>query len=294
MSKNRAIFQFQDKAYGVGDDRKYSSLRIKIIGLFLGIGIIPLLAAGLLSSFRIRAISKQVIGSSQKDLAIEVMDKIDREMHNALLMVRNWISMPDFLNIVATGEQQAFDQLEIEWNRDGLTSNSGAILLKKLQSTTQNRFKEIFVTDSRGCVIAATNKTSDFDQGHGDNPPFGEQWWAAAIGKGEHIGEVYYDESAGVYSVDIDMNILDDGTTVGIIKTVYNMENIQNLIGAVSKGERWHYELLNRNKIVVATRKTEKERILRAGPSVKILEPFSESIDAERGFAIGENELKKK
>lgn len=63
-----------------------------------------------------------------------------------------------------------------------------------------------------------------------------------------------------------------------------NMENIQNLIGAVSKGERWHYELLNRNKIVVATRETEKERILRAGPSVKILEPFSESMVLSGGL----------
>ena len=59
--------------------------------------------------------------------------------------------------------------------------NVAANLLRNFQSSSNNRFKEIFITDRRGYVIAATNKTSDFDQGPQDDPPNGELWWANAI-----------------------------------------------------------------------------------------------------------------
>jgi serine phosphatase RsbU (regulator of sigma subunit) len=232
---------------------------------------------------------KRAIGLAQRDLAVEVMDKVDREIDNARLLVRNWMSIPEILEIVIAGGQRPFEELQMEWHRDGLTSSFGALLLKRLQATTQDRFKEIFVTDTRGYVIAVTNKTSDFDQGPGDDPPFGEQWWAAAIRKGKHIGKVSFDQSAQVYSVDINMRITtSNGRVVGVIKAVYNMENIQNLIGAISKGKTWYYELINRKGLVVGTREAEKERILKEGPSVKIPQPIWKDLsDKNDGVVIG-------
>ena len=160
---------------------KGRTLRRKIVVIFLLIGLVPLFAASVPSFLLSQKALKRAIGSAQRDLAVEVMDKVDREIDNARLLVRNWISIPEILEIVIAGGQRLFEELQMEWHRDGLTSSFGALLLKRLQATTQDRFKEIFVTDTRGYVIAATNKTSDFDQGPGDDPPFGEQWWAAAI-----------------------------------------------------------------------------------------------------------------
>ena len=232
--------------------------------------------------------------------------------------------MPTILNAVVTGRARTFDELHTAWQTDGLTTNSTrfgrlmrkapkttATLLKTLQATTQNRFKEIFITDSRGYVIAATNKTSDFDQGSGDDPPVGEPWWAAAREKGEHIGDIDYDESAEVYSVDINMNITaPDSQSSGVIKAIYNMENIQNMkqnrpfIGALSKGQTWYYELINRNGLLLATRESfrvrqawrarnesEREQILKAGPSVKIPKQVWTNLTNKNGFILGEQEV---
>ena len=278
------------------------ALKRKIVIIFLLIGLVLLSVASVLAFLSISSQKtlKQVIGEAQRDLAIEVMDKINREMDNAQLLVRNWRIMPTILNAVVMGRERTFDELNTTWQTDGLTTNSTAILLKKLQSTTQNRFKEIFVTDSRGYVIAATNKTSDFDQGSGDNPPFGEPWWAAAREKGEHIGNIDYDESAEVYSVDINMDITTaDGQSVGVIKAIYNMENIQNMkqnrpfIGALSKGETWYYELVNQKGLILATRESEQERILKAGPSVKIPKQVWTTTTNKNGFILGEQEGEK-
>ena len=286
------------------------ALKRKIVVIFLLIGLVPLSLASVLSFLSSQKTLKRVIGEGQRDLAIEVMDKINREMDNAMILVRNWSTIPAVLNAVVTGRKRTFDELHTAWQTDGLTTNATATLLKNLQATTQNRFKEIFITDSRGYVIAATNKTSDFDQGSGDDPPFGEPWWAAARKKGEHIGDIDYDESAKVYSVDINMNLTTaDGQSVGVIKAVYNMENIQNIkqnrpfIGALSKGETWYYELINQKGLLLATRESERERILKDGPSVKIPKQvwthltnpneWQDDLTHKNGFTLGEQDGEK-
>ena len=272
-----------------------TALRRRIVIIFLLIGLVPLFSASVLSFLSSQKTLKRVIGKAQRDLAVEVMDKIDREIDNAQLLVRNWISIPEVLEVVLAGSQRSFDQLQSEWQKDGLTSNLGAKLLKKLQSTTQGRFKEIFVTDSRGYVIAATSKTTDFDQGPGDDPPFGETWWKGAIDKGEHIGHVDYDESAEVYSVDINMSIrMNDGRVVGVIKAVYNMENILSLIGAASKGEAWHYELINKQGRIVATKEKDREKILIEGPSVNVDDSVWRHSTDKSGFIMGTKENEEK
>ena len=172
------------------------------------------------------------------------MEKIDREMENIRLLVENWTSFENrkvLANTAVEGQKKSYDELFEQWI-DGSTSTPAAHFLKNLQRTNQTQFKEIFLTDLRGYVVAATDKTSDFDQGPADDPPFGEKWWAAAKEKGEHIGEIAFDDSAGVYSVDINMSIKDDDDeTVGILKVVYSVENIRDLIGG---GGLWDFAAL--------------------------------------------------
>jgi hypothetical protein len=76
------------------------ALKRKIVIIFLLIGLVPLSVASMLSFLSSQKTLKQVIGEGQRDLAIEVMDKImrsltrpsvlrNREMDNAMLLVRN-------------------------------------------------------------------------------------------------------------------------------------------------------------------------------------------------------------
>ncbi len=269
------------------------TLKNQIVIMFLLIGLSPLFSASILAFYSSQKTLNQVVGTIERDLAIEAMDKIDREMENVRLLVKNWTSFENrkfLVNAVTEGGQESYDQLFNEWTHDGLTSNPGANFLKNLQQTNLNQFKEIFLTDLRGYVVAATGKTSDFDQGPGDDPPFGETWWAAAREKGEHIGEVDFDESAGVYSIDINMSIkTDDGQTVGIIKVVYSVENIRDVIQGASQGDLRQYELINRYGYIVAAAETEQARILK--DTSRVVLPDNKEVWKNRasknGFAIG-------
>ena len=272
------------------------TLKSQIVIMFLLIGLSPLFSASILAFYSSQKTLNQVIGEIERDFAIKAMDKIDREMKNIRLLVENWTSFENrkvLANTAIEGQKKSYDVLFEQWNHDGSTSTPGAQFLKNLQQTNPNQFKEIFLTDLRGYVIAATDKTSDFDQGPGDDPPFGEKWWAAAKEKGEHIGEVAFDESAGVYSVDINMSIRDDNDeTVGIIKVVYSVENIRNLIGDGGQGAARHYELLNRYGYIVAATETDEAGILTE--TTRVVLPDSKEVwknrAAKKGFAIGETE----
>ncbi len=276
------------------------TLKSQIVIMFLLIGLSPLFSASILAFYSSQKTLNEVVGTIERDFAIEAMNKIDREMENIRLLVENWTSFENrkvLVNTVTEAQKKSYDQLFEEWNRDGLTSTPGAQFLKNLQQTNPDQFKEIFLTDLRGYVAAATDKTSDFDQGPGDDPPFGEKWWAAAKEKGEHIGDIGFDESAGVYSVDINMSVkADDDETVGIMKVVYSVENIQNLIGGGGgHGTARHYELLNRYGFIIAATETDQAGVLEETSRVAF--PNNKEVWKNRasknGFAIGETEDEK-
>lgn len=52
-------------------------------------------------------------------------------------------------------------------------------------------------------------------------------WWQKAKENGLFLSEGGYDESAGVYSSDISIRILDEsGKFIGVLKAVINVESI--------------------------------------------------------------------
>ena len=275
------------------------TLKSQIVIMFLFIGLSPLFSASILAFYSSQKTLNEAIGKVERDFAIKAMDKIDREMENIRLLVENWTSFENrkvLANTAMEGQKKSYDELFEQWDLDGSTSTPGAHFLKSLQRTNQTQFKEIFLTDLRGYVIPATDKTTDFDQGPADDPPFGEKWWAAAREKGEHIGEIAFDDSAGVYSVDINMSIkADDDETVGILKVVYSVENIRNLIGGGGHGTTRHYELLNRYGYIVAATATDQAGILEETSDVVL--PDNKEVWKHRasrnGFAIGDTEEEK-
>lgn len=85
-------------------------------------------------------------------------------------------------------------------------------------------FAEVFFTDRNGYNVALTNPTSDFVQSD-------EDWWQSAWSHGLSVGEIEYDDSAGVWSVDISLRIVDPDTEqpVGVMKTVLAIEPVQQV-----------------------------------------------------------------
>ncbi|HRJ72465.1 MAG TPA: SpoIIE family protein phosphatase [Terrimicrobiaceae bacterium] len=81
-------------------------------------------------------------------------------------------------------------------------------------------FVEVLVADSRGRLLGASDRTSDYDQSD-------EEWWQRAIGfqPGEGLlSGLEYDESAGVFSLDISFPVFAGNSVrpVGVLKAVVN------------------------------------------------------------------------
>jgi serine phosphatase RsbU (regulator of sigma subunit) len=130
-----------------------------------------------------------------------------------------------------TAEQFAAHSREVETRWPGLTERDAelqAILtndiskeLKSFQSVCP-LYAEIFVTDMEGQLVASTEKTSDYLQSD-------ENWWQKAFqmpAGHAHVEGINFDESAGVYSVDVAIPIRHFGgindPPAGVIKGVLN------------------------------------------------------------------------
>lgn len=106
-----------------------------------------------------------------------------------------------------------------------LIHNPAADVLRSImdmdqKSESQFKYVEIFVTNAYGANIAQSEKTSDYRQDD-------EVWWQKAKENGLFLSEGGYDESAGVYSSDISIRILDEsGKFIGVLKAVINVESI--------------------------------------------------------------------
>ena len=85
-------------------------------------------------------------------------------------------------------------------------------------------FGEIFVTNKYGANVAQTKKTTYYYQRD-------EEWWQAAERDGLYIGDVHYDESAGLYAIDIGIRIDDEnGDFLGVMKVILNIEDVISVL----------------------------------------------------------------
>ncbi|MBU0649525.1 PDC sensor domain-containing protein [Patescibacteria group bacterium] len=127
-------------------------------------------------------------------------------------------------NIEATRSQDEIIRLDEKWRQieevdewiESYLTNGCADYLKEVQNKKEHGatvYAEIFVMDKQGCIVAETDKTSDFWQG--DEDKFIKSF---ANGKGDiFIDEASYDESTGIYSVQVSVPVLDadSGRAIG-------------------------------------------------------------------------------
>ena len=91
-------------------------------------------------------------------------------------------------------------------------------------------FAEVFFTDRYGFNVALSNPTSDFVQSD-------EDWWAEAWAQRISVGEVEFDDSAGVWSVEISIRIDEPGGAMplGVMKTILAIESVQFIADEIAR-----------------------------------------------------------
>ncbi len=135
-------------------------------------------------------------------------------------------------------------------------------------------FGEIIVTNKFGANVAITGKTTDYRQDD-------EEWWQVAKRDDVYVKDVEFDDSAGVYSIDIGIGIKDgEGNFIGVFKIIYNIQDVINELKNMSKSELFKkhksakYTLVTRDVNVIFS--TENYKLLQG---LTLVEPHSHVTD---------------
>ena len=89
---------------------------------------------------------------------------------------------------------------------------------------------EIFLTNKFGANIAQSGKTSDYYQAD-------EMWWQQAEKNGTFVSDVEYDDSVGIYSIEISTSIFEKEEFLGVMKFVVNINDLIKVIDSLSNDE---------------------------------------------------------
>jgi hypothetical protein len=118
--------------------------------------------------------------------------------------------------------------------------NPASISLRRFQMAFPE-VAEVLATDVFGRLIAASGKSSDFNQAD-------EEWWqkGATLKKsGAWIDLLRFDASSGVYSLDVVMPIHDGASFAGVVKISVNVTSLFAGLVFIGKesGDRWEIAL---------------------------------------------------
>ena len=226
-----------------------TSLRSQLVILALAGVLVPLLLGGLILFFLLasrldatasvlgdtrRAVVEDLSGPDLAALAHNVAGQLDEYLIGRIFEATAWADS-DVVVAAARGAHRrhldaGLGDLSIEQVEDrfpiakslGAYPDADAYLRAQIASSPD--FAEAFFTDQSGWNVALTNPTSDFVQSD-------EDWWLQAWRHKIAVGKVEYDESAGVWSLDISIRIDDsvDQTPLGVLKSVLSIKPVQQI-----------------------------------------------------------------
>jgi len=126
---------------------------------------------------------------------------------------------------------------------------------------------EVFITDRYGINAAASNPTTDLRQND-------ETWWQEAFTQRYHLSNLEFDQSAGVYSYSVALPIPDkSGKALGVVKAVFNLRAIQELVNSVKIGHGGYLVVLSRDGRVLSH--PDPRQLFRIAANVPDLAPVS-------------------
>lgn len=228
--------------------RKFGSLKRGMILTMLATVLIPIIVIGVVVSILLTntvlkmetsldhtrdQMAQNVVGNRLKADAADTMFEIDSFMRERILDVITWSKTPliqkealrastyaEMLDL--PGESETSVEKRMAHVR-AIFPESEASEYLTLLTELMPEFTEIFFTEKHGFNVAYSNKTSDFLQK-------GETWWDKAWAEGVFVGDIEYDKSAGIYSVEIAVRITDKARQpIGVLKAVLDIKSIQKI-----------------------------------------------------------------
>ena len=219
-------------------------------------GIVALFATYLYSTHSL----KRAIGDSFQQLAastarrIEVMvdDEIDgaRHLASAPLIVRVAVEAANASYRPDGSWQAQIMERRRQWEQfraaggtpPAFINRATSFFLQDWSTIRAETYHNILVTDEHGALVASLDRNTGFV--HAD-----KVWWREAFAEGRgrtYISDIYED-SRGLYLLDIAVPVLDakGSRAIGVVKLVLRRDNLMKAIMEIKVGERGHGMLLN-------------------------------------------------
>lgn len=230
-------------------------IRTKFIGILILASVLPLCLALFAAQTLGYRYYRRAQGTLFQARAEHLASSLSLAVNEQVRSLAAWAALSDLAERVAAINAATPPQTEPEFRAQiaatearwpALTASSEelrgylehplAAELRAFQSINP-LFVEIFVTDARGRLVAATEKTAGYGQ---DGADWWQRAWRAKYLTAEIAG-IEYNASAGVYSVDVAVPIRDrtrpDAPPVGVIKGVLNASPLLSQVAPGRTGE---------------------------------------------------------
>ncbi len=240
--------------------------------------------------------SDVLIGTANTNLeniAIGIRDSLDSQMKNEYEMVRTWAKIPTLVDASRAAKDKSLEALFEMWSRekdrsfkDGVAKGDGdaendiapAASHYLIDLSKSLAYPELFTTDSRGYVVAASGATGDFDQGADDQcffegqgfkknkpEPGGELWYKQAneAKDGQYVGPVKWDASAKRWGIEIISQIRDPkgNDYLGQLKAVFDYGSFIYAFVSSNDQDLFEVKVIDQKGTVVATSLPNKDKV---------------------------------
>jgi hypothetical protein len=204
-------------------------------------------------------------GTQLTQVAEHIAAGIDAYIFRRILDVGILARVPAVHDVAAAStaplDREKLKQVEQEWEsarvataqRLGVLDNPTARYLRDIVENDRI-YKEIFVTDREGRLVATSNPTTDYFQAD-------EAWWQESFDDGisgrVSVGDVVWDESARAFVIEVGMPVSakTDGRLVGILKVVADAREMFAPAAGLQLGTTGEAWLLRTDGTVVYTRR---------------------------------------
>ncbi|MFQ5893237.1 MAG: PAS domain S-box protein, partial [Nitrospinota bacterium] len=237
------------------------TVRNRIFAFILGLGTVVFFLFLGVASYKISQVLKENIGEDFHRLAQQMAAKIDLALRKEIDQWRVFAHNDALIEAVERANRRyeglgpevvrsEFERIDREWPfseayRHFYTPRLNSIdrLLSRYQSLYPEGYAELFVTDGKGALIAATNRTTDYWQAD-------EGWWQIAFSEGRgavYVGDVEFDDSAQLYAVAVALPVKSrDGTrAVGVLKVILNFHELMGEFAGYRLGRTGYVHILN-------------------------------------------------
>ena len=180
------------------------------------------------------ALTNDIAGTDIRSRASGVARQLDEFLIDRITEAKAWASAPAVVGAARSAHERHVagglvgTPVEVLEERFHARKSLGTFPLAdrylRRQIAASPFFAEVFFTDRNGFNVALTGPTSDFVQSD-------EAWWQNAWSRELSVGEIAYDDSAGVWSVEISIRIDDPETRapLGVMKSVLAIEPVQHI-----------------------------------------------------------------